>query len=98
MATVATALAAMAIIGAVAAWIVGAVFYIRTLGTLSEEKAPAKLRWLAVFGWMFAVGRLQGAAAEQAAKVNKSIVAFLACVIVGAAAFSVAANLLRVAK
>ena len=98
MATVATALAVIAIVGALAAWIVGAVFYIRTLATLSKEGAPSNLRWLAVFGWLFAVKRLQGAAAEEASKVNKAIVAFLACVIVAAAAFSVAANLLRVAK
>jgi hypothetical protein len=98
MATIATALAVIAIIGALVAWIAGAVFYFRTLATLSKEKAPANLRWLAVFGWLFAVKRMQGAAGEQAAKVNKAIVAFLACVIVAAAAFSVAANLLRVAK
>ena len=35
--------------------------------------------WLAVVAWPFAVGRLQGAAAEHAAKVNKALVAFIAC-------------------
>jgi TRAP-type mannitol/chloroaromatic compound transport system substrate-binding protein len=98
MSTVAIVLAVIALSGALVSWVAGAIFYARTLATLSEEKAPAKLRWLAVFGWPFALQRLQGAAAEQAAKVNKSIVAFMTCVIVAAAAIAVATNLQRIGK
>ena len=98
MATVAIVLVVIAVIGALTSWVIGAIFYARTLATLSTEGSPTRLRWLVVVAWPFAVSRLQGAAAEHAAKVNKALVAFLACVLVAAATFSVATNLLRVAK
>jgi hypothetical protein len=98
MATAATVVVVLALIGAVVSWIAGAIFYARTLSTLAKEGAPTKLRWLAVFGWLFAVGRMQGAAAEHAAKVNKAIVAFMVCVMVAATAIALATNLQRIAK
>ena len=42
--------------------------------------------------------RLQGAAAAHAAKVNKALVAFFACLMVAVAAISVATNLARVSR
>ena len=98
MATIATALAVIAVVGALASWIVGAIFYARTLATLASKDAPTRMRWLIVAGWPFAVARLQGAAAEPAAKVNKALVAFITCVMVAAAATAVATNLQRIAK
>jgi hypothetical protein len=85
----------VALAGAAASWIAGAVFYARTLAAIGDD---SNLRWLAIVAWPFAVKRLKGAAAESAAKVNKALVAFMACLLVAAAAFSVSTNLHRFAK
>jgi hypothetical protein len=91
-------LAVIAAIGALTSWIAGAIFYVRTLATLPHERAPASLRWLVVIAWPFAVARLQGAAADHAARVNKALVAFIACLLVAAAAVAAATNLQRFAS
>src|SRR5262249_60877384 len=98
MATIATALAVIAVVGALASWIAGAIFYARTLSTLPSKDAPTRSRWLVVVAWPFAVSRLQGAAAERAAQVNKAIVAFITCVMLAVAATAVATNLQRIAR
>ena len=89
MATVAYIVAGLAVAGAVASWIVGAVFYVRTLRAISQDPQQRGLMSRAIFAWMFTVGRLQGAAAAHASIVNKALVAFLVCVIVAVAAISV---------
>jgi hypothetical protein len=94
MAHVATALAVIALAGAVASWIAGAVFYARTLAAIDDTR----VRWLAVVAWPFATARIKGAAAEHAARVNKALVAFIACLMIAAAAWSAAANLHRFAR
>jgi hypothetical protein len=96
MATAAYIVAGLALVGALACWVVAAVSYFRTLGAMSRDPQQRGLMGRAVFGWMFTTRHLQGEAAGHAAVVNKVIVAFLACVIVGAAAISVATNLARV--
>jgi hypothetical protein len=96
MATFAFALLYLAIACAIAAWIVGAVYFVRTLAALGE--ADRGTRWRAIFAWPFAVSRLNGMAGAQAAQVNKAIVAFIACVLVAAAAISVGTNLQRVSS
>jgi hypothetical protein len=96
MSSVAFAVVYLAIAGAAVSWIVGAIYYVRTLTELDRE--DRSLRWLAVFGWLFAVGRLKGAAAGHAAIVNKALVAFMACILVLAAATAIATNLARIAK
>ena len=53
---------------------------------------------MTIVAWPFALGRLEGAAAGHAAKVNKALVAFLACMMVAAAATSVATNLARMSR
>ena len=90
-----TVLVYLAFAGALASFIAGAVFYARTLRTLS---ADGSANWLAVATWPFAMSRIKGARAEPAALVNKSLVAFFACLMIACAAFSVSANLHRVAK
>ncbi|MEN3384498.1 MAG: hypothetical protein V7608_4542 [Hyphomicrobiales bacterium] len=90
-----TVLASLAFAGALASWIAGAVFYARTLRTLS---ADGSANWLAVAAWPLALSRIKGAGGEGAALVNKSLVAFFACLMIAFAAFSVSANLHRVAK
>jgi len=82
-----TILAYLAFAGAVASWIVGAVVCAR-----------AGANPLAVIAWPFAVGRIRAAGGEPAAQINKALVAFIACMLVGIAAFSASANLHRFAK
>jgi hypothetical protein len=93
MAGAATWLALAALAGAVVSWVVGVVFFVRTLGA-----SDTRMRWLAIVAWPMALGRRRGAAAEHAGKVNKALVAFMTCVMVAAAAWSVAANLHRIAR
>jgi hypothetical protein len=90
MSTFAFILAYAALAGAVVSWFMGAYYYLQTLQASNSE-----VRWSLVFNWLFTAGRLKGLAAAHAAKVNKAIVAFIACVIVAAACFSLAMNLAR---
>jgi hypothetical protein len=94
MATFATLIAVLALAGAVASWVVGAVFFARTLAAIEDGRT----RWLAVVAWPFATARIKGAAAEHAARVNKALVAFIACLMIAAAAWSAATNLHRFAR
>jgi hypothetical protein len=98
MALAAATIAGLAVAGAIVSWIVGAWFYARTLHALAAQDGPARTAWLAVVAWPFALRRLEGAAAAQAAKVNKALVAFIACAMVAVAATSVATNLARVSR
>jgi uncharacterized membrane protein YhaH (DUF805 family) len=90
-----TVLVYLAFAGALASFIAGAVFYARTLRTLSVDGSA---NWLAVAVWPLALSRIKGASGEGAARVNKSLVACFACLMIAFAAFSVSANLHRVAK
>jgi hypothetical protein len=90
-----TILAYLAFAGALASWVAGAVFYARTLRALGDD---TRLKWLVIAAWPFAVSRIRGAAAEPAAQVNKALVAFMACLLIGVAAFSASTNLHRFAK
>src|SRR6267378_3304649 len=96
MVVLASIVVCLALAGALASWIAGAWFYASTLHAL--DRGPTRLGWLAVIAWPFALGRLKGAAAAHAANVNKALVAFLACLMVAAAATSVATNLARVSR
>jgi hypothetical protein len=95
MQSVSTVLVYFAFAGALASWIAGAVFYARTLRALGDD---SPLKWLAIVAWPFAVARIKGAAAEPAANVNKALVAFMTCILIGVAAFSASTNLHRFAK
>ena len=98
MAQSAYIVAGLAVAAAFVSWIAGAVFYIRTLRSLSESPEQRGLMLRAIVAWPFAVGCLQGQAAVHAAKVNKALVAFLVCLIVAISAISVATNLARVSR
>ena len=95
MQSVATVIAYLAFAGAIASWVAGVVFFVRTLSAISGDR---RLMWLAVVAWPFAVSRIRGAGAADAANVNKALVAFMACILVGVAAFAASANLHRFAK
>jgi hypothetical protein len=96
----------LALAGALASWVAGAWFYLRTLRGLAAERGTTRLTGRAVVvavlvamvSWPFALARLKGAAAWQAAQVNKALVAFLACSTLAVAATSVATNLARVSR
>ena len=98
MALAAYIVAGLAFAGAVACWIIGATFYVRSLREISRapEQRGSVLR--AIVAWPFAAGRLQGEAAAHASAVNKALVAFFACLIVAVSAISVATNLARVPR
>ena len=86
MAAVSTILVYLAVIGAIASFVAGAICAARAgVGALSII-------------WPFALQRIRRAGGEPAAQVNKAMVAFIACLLVGAAAFSASANLHRFAK
>jgi hypothetical protein len=95
MQSVATVIAYLAFAGAIASWVAGVVFFVRTLSAISGDR---RLLWLAVVAWPFAVSRIRGVGAADAANVNKALVAFMACILVGVAAFAASANLHRFAK
>ena len=86
MAAICIVLAYLALAGAVASFIAGAIL-----------SARAGAGWRAI-AWPFALGRIRAAGGEPAAQVNKALVAFIACLLVAGAAFSAAANLHRFAK
>ncbi len=80
----------------IASWVAGAVFFVQTL---RDSPATAASMWLAIVAWPFAtsqIARRQGAAYAQ--NVNKALVAFMACILIGMAAFAASANLHRFAK
>jgi hypothetical protein len=87
----------LALAGALASWIVGAVAFARCIAASGQENRRSS-RWLAVAAWPFALKRLQGAAAAQAAIANKAIVAFLVCMTLAAATISLSTNFNRVVK
>ena len=95
MQSVATVLAYLAFAGAIASWIAGVVFFVRTLSAISGDR---RLMWLAVSPGR---SRCRGSGARAPPtprNVNKALVAFIACMLVGVAAFAASANLHRFAK
>ena len=88
MATLATIVAIAALLGAAASWIAGAVSLTRAL--------PGKPMWYAIVAWPFASRR--GASAEHSANVSKALVALFTCLMIAAAATSLATNLSRLSR
>ena len=97
MATLASIVAVAALVGAAASWIVGAMNFFRTLRTLSAAPNRGQM-WYAIFAWPFASRQMTGEAAIHSARVNKALVAFFTCLMIAAAAFSLAANLSRLSR
>jgi hypothetical protein len=83
---ISTILVYLALAGAIASFVAGAIY-----------SARAGAGWLAI-AWPFALPRIRAAGGEPAAQVNKALVAFIACVLIGVAAYSASANLHRFAK
>jgi hypothetical protein len=97
MGSVAIGVLVLALAGAFASWVVGAVYYARSLRTLERAEGPA-LAWLAIAVWPFATKRLATASAETASVVNKALVALIVCLTLGAATISYSTNLNRFAR
>jgi hypothetical protein len=90
MASIATIIAVLAAAGALASWIAGGVFYARALREHGDRS------WPRAIAWPFALARVRDRAG--AGQVNKALVAFLTCAMIGVAATSVATNLHRMSK
>jgi len=93
MAGAAAMLTWVALAGALASWIAGAIFYAQ----LRRERGSA-VRWLAILAWPVARSGLRDAAEIHASLINKAVVALIACLLVAGSAWSVAANLHRFAR
>jgi hypothetical protein len=90
--------AGLAVAGAFASWIIGAICYAQTLQAMSDTQQPRGLWLRAIVAWPSMRKHLRGAAGDRAATVNKALVSFLACLMVAMAAISVATNLARVSR
>lgn len=87
------AVLALALIGALASWIVGAVYYARGRRAAGTGGSVPRL---AVLAWPFATARL-AKGSDEAGIVNKALVALLVCLTLGATTISLSTNLNRVA-
>jgi hypothetical protein len=95
MPSISTILAVLGFAGAIASWIAGAVLCARALVAQGGHRGMVLLTPLA---WPLAIGRVRRGGEAPAAQVNKALVAFIACMLVGLAAFAASANLSRFAK
>ncbi|MEW6449915.1 MAG: hypothetical protein AB1490_04645 [Pseudomonadota bacterium] len=87
----------LAALGAVACWVIGARAQAQMLNALPVEHQP-RFKWPLIAVWPFARGRLQYATADRVQMVNKSLLAFIACVMVALSAASLASNLTRFSR
>jgi hypothetical protein len=97
MGPLAIGILALTIAGALASWIVAAVYGVRALAAI-EGPGAGRLRLLAIVAWPFAVRRLEGVASEHAAVVNKAIVAFFVCLTLAVATISLSTNFNRISR
>jgi hypothetical protein len=97
MGSVAITILVLTLLGALMAWIVGAIYYARSLRTL-EIAVPEPWAALSIAAWPFATKRIASASAETASVVNKALVALIVCLTVSVATISLSTNLNRVSK
>jgi hypothetical protein len=86
MSVIAKTIFVVAVLGALAIWIYGALTYARTLQAIRASEENAGMTWPAMFNWLVASRRLKGEAAAHAARVNRAVYGFMICVVVAAAA------------
>lgn len=96
MGPVATTFLALSIAGAIASWIVGAIYFARCLALLDASAGAS--RWALAVAWPFSLSRLRGAAGEHAGVVNKAIIVFIVCVTLAVLTISLSTNYNRIAK
>ena len=97
MTTLATIVTMLALAGASASWIVGAMNFFFTLRVLSGKGNRNQI-WYAIVAWPFASRKMNGEAAVYSSRVNKAMVAFFTCLMIAATAFSLSANLSRLSR
>jgi|SRR6478672_4985298 hypothetical protein len=95
--TVAFIVAGLALAGALASWVYGAYLYVAALRVTKPQRGRL-LVGISSLGWIFQLRRLKSVAGGYAQSINKALVSFFACLMVAAAAMSVATNLSRVAR
>ena len=95
MPSLSTILAVLGFAGALVSWIAGAVFCARALMAQGGNRA---LLLLSPVAWPFALGRIRRGGEAAVMPVNKALVAFIACMLLGTAAYAAFANLSRFAK
>ncbi len=87
----------LTLVGALASWIVGAVYYARSLRSL-ETAVGEPWAMLCVLAWPLATSRIASASRETAGVVNKALVALIVCLTLSVTTISVSTNLNRIAK
>lgn len=97
MTTLATIVTILALAGAFASWVVGAMNFFFTLRVPSGEGNRKRI-WYAMVAWPFASRTMNGEAAVYSSRVNKAMVAFFTCLMIAATAFSLSANLSRLSR
>ncbi|MBN8955475.1 MAG: hypothetical protein J0H17_02605 [Rhizobiales bacterium] len=91
------AILVLTLLGALASWIVGAVYYARSLRSL-ETAVGEPWAILCIIAWPFATRRIAAASSDTAAVVNKALVALIVCLTLGMTTISVSTNFNRVSK
>jgi hypothetical protein len=92
MASVAAFMTWIALAGALVSFTLGAAW------SAQATRGTGSARWLVVATWPFTLKRVNAAAHERPERLNKALVAMIACLIFAAAAWSAAANLHRLAR
>ena len=92
MASAAALMTWIALAGALVSFALGAAW------SAQATRGMGIARWFMVAAWPFALGRVKAAAHEQSERLNKALVAMIACLMIAAAAWSAAANLHRFAR
>jgi hypothetical protein len=96
MGPLAMGIVALMLAGAIASWVTAAVYGLRAQAAAGPDQGW--LRRFAIIAWPFAVSRFKGEASENAAMVNKAIVAFFVCTMLAVTTISLATNFNRIAK
>ena len=94
MPSLSTILAYVGFAGALVSWIAGAAICARALMAQGGNRGMVLLT---PFAWPL-IGRAKRASEAAAAQLNKALVAFITCMLIGTAAFAASANLSRFAK
>jgi hypothetical protein len=97
MGPVAIGVLVLALAGALSSWVVGAVYYARTLKAI-DGASPSGVRWLSVLAWPAGISRIRAAQVGRPDVVNKAVVALIFCITLAAATVSLSTNLNRVPR
>lgn len=97
MASVAALITWIALAGALVSFVLGVAWSAQATRGQATPRQGAP-RWLTVLAWPFALKRVKAAAHEHSERLNKALVAMIACLMIAAAAWSAAANLHRFAR